>query len=155
MRGLDGSAILGLMKAAATTAVICAIMIAGSISACSPPRKPVTLDIDLGEGSAGRCVVIYELQQRAGFGMATYWPVHIEESGDSGVLQVSKSLCPDLIIEAPGGPSEALTHDGGRATVDLTDAEGGGRCDAAERLRDREDLEAQIADAQTARCAGW
>lgn len=154
MRGLDGSAILGLMKATATTAVIGAIMTAGSISACSPPRKPVTLDINLGEGPSGRCVIIYELQQRARFGMATYWPVHIEESGDTGIVQVSKSLCPDVLIETPSGSSEILNHDGGRATVDLTGARGEGRCDAPNLLWDRADLEEQIVDAQTARCAG-
>lgn len=155
MRGLHGNAILGLMKAGATAAVIGAIMVAGLASACSPPRKPVTLDIDLGEGPAGRCVVIYELQQRARFGLATYWPVHIEESGAASIVRVSKSLCPDLMIETPGRFAERLKHDGGKATVDLNGAQGYGRCDAMEPGWRRDLIEERLATADTARCAGW
>ena len=136
-------------------AVISGLVLAGSAAACSAPREPVTLDIDLGEGPAGRCVIIYELQQRARFGLATYWPVHVEESGDARIVRVSKSLCPDLMIETPGRFAELLKHDGGKATVDLTGAQGYGRCDAMEPSSRRDLLEEQLATAGTARCAGW
>lgn len=136
------------------SAITACALLGGSLVACAPPRQPVSLDVDLGPTPGRRCVVIYELQQRAPLGMATYWAVHREEVENAGRLQVSKTLCPNLMIAALGGAGELVEHHGGRKVVVLNGPDADAPCDAPELQQWTASLEAQLRDSEPVRCAG-
>jgi hypothetical protein len=138
-----------IVSAITTWAFLC-----GSLVACAPPRQPVSLDIDLGPTPGRRCVVIYELQQRAPLGMATYWAVHREEAANAGRLQVSKTLCPNLMITALGGSGELVEHYGRRKVVVLNGPDADTPCNAPELQQWIASVEAQLNDSEPVRCAG-
>ena len=140
------------MRSIVSAITACAFL-GGSLVACAPPRQPVSLDIDLGPTPGRRCVVIYELQQRAPLGMATYWAVHRQEAENAGRLQVSKALCPNLMIAVLGGPGELVEHQGGRKVVVLSGPDTDAPCDAPELQQGIALLEEQLRASEPVRCA--
>lgn len=134
--------------------VMASAAVATVLVGCAPPRQPVDLDIHVGSTSGRRCVVVYELQQRAPLGMATFWPVHLGEAGARDPLQVSRALCPKLMIQAVGEYGELVEHRGGRKAVLLDGAAIEAGCDAPELRESLSMLEEQLRDSDPAKCAG-
>ncbi|MFC7378674.1 hypothetical protein [Brevundimonas sp. GCM10030266] len=132
--------------------IVASTLVGVSVVACAPPRQPVDLEIDLGATSGRRCVVIYELQRRAPFGMATYWPVHLEEADNAGRLRVSKPLCPNLKVGALGGAEEVIKHEGGRKVVVLDGDAVDAPCEAPRLSEEIFLLEQQLRDPDPVRC---